>query len=663
MLQTIIEAAPIAIFDLDPDGNVHSVWNPAAEKMLGWSAREVMGRPLPAVPVDPGEQFGLFREQIRGGMSLDGVEVRRRRRDGTPIDYGIYTSPLHDARGRVTGNVAVLVDITERKRAEGKKAVLNRISDIFLTVSDEGIFGEVLAVVLEVMKSPYGIFGYMAEDGDLVIPSLTRGIWDECRVSDKSIVFPRDSWGSSLWGRSIREKKAFSSEGPFHTPEGHIAVDRFFSVPIVYGNETIGLISVANSPQSYTEEDRDILQTIADNISPILNARLERDRQEQKRKSLEAQFHHAQKMESIGRLAGGVAHDFNNMLGVIMGRAELALLKMDPSHPLYDELEEIRKVVEHSAELTRQLLTFARKQAVAPRVLDLNRVVEGMHKMLRRMIGEDIHLVWLPGAGLWPVRMDPSQIDQILANLCVNARDAIADVGRVTIETGNITFDEAYCADHSGFVPGDHVFLAVSDDGQGMEKEILDSIFEPFFTTKETGKGTGLGLATVYGVVKQNDGFINVYSEPEHGTIFKIYLPRCAADTEQRRKDGTEASNMPGHETILLVEDDPQALEIGKRMVERLGYRVLTAAAPGEAVRVAREHAHEIDLLITDVIMPEMNGLDLVKNLAPLCPGLKHLFMSGYALHGVLDEGENFIQKPFSMQTLAAKMREVLESE
>jgi PAS domain S-box-containing protein len=383
--------------------------------------------------------------------------------------------------------------------------------------------------------------------------------------------------------------------------------------------------------------------------------------------SLESQLQQAQKLESIGRLAGGVAHDFNNMLGVILGHTELAMGEVDPTQTLFAALQEIRKAAEHSADLTRQLLAFARKQTVAPRVLDLNETVEGMQRMLRRLIGEDIDLAWLPGKNLWPVKVDPSQIDQILANLCVNARDAIAGVGKVSIEMGNATFDEAYCDDHPGFIPGDFVMLAVSDDGHGMDKDTLDKIFEPFFTTKGIGRGTGLGLATVYGTVKQNNGFINVYSEPGHGTTFKIYLPRHAAKTEQMRKESPAAPVAQGHETILLVEDELAILNMTRQMLERFGYRVLSASTPSEAIRVAKEHAGEIHLLIADVVMPEMNGRDLAENLISLYPGLRRLFMSGYtanviAHHGVLDEGIHFIQKPFSMQALAAKVREVLDS-
>jgi two-component system, cell cycle sensor histidine kinase and response regulator CckA len=386
------------------------------------------------------------------------------------------------------------------------------------------------------------------------------------------------------------------------------------------------------------------------------------------RLSLESQLRQAQKMESVGRLAGGIAHDFNNMLGVIIGHTELALNRMDSTQPFFAPMQGIQNAALRSADLTRQLLAFARKQTVSPRVLNLNQTVESMLKMLRRLIGEDIDLVWLPAPGLWPVKMDPSQVDQLLANLCVNARDAIAGVGKITIETHTVTFDEAYCANHAGFVPGDFVMLAVSDNGLGMDKETLDKIFEPFFTTKGIGKGTGLGLATAYGVVKQNNGFINVYSEANQGSVFKIYLPRHAAKSEETRKKTQVAPDAQGNETILLVEDEISILEIVRLMLEKLGYRILAASTPGEAITLAKEHVGEIHLLLTDVIMPEMNGRDLAQTLISLYPGLRCLFTSGYtsdvmAHHGVLDDGINFIAKPFSLQTLAAKVREVLDSE
>ncbi|MDD2467892.1 MAG: PAS domain S-box protein [Desulfobulbus sp.] len=393
----------------------------------------------------------------------------------------------------------------------------------------------------------------------------------------------------------------------------------------------------------------------------------ERKQGEQEKEKLEEQLRQAQKMEAIGQLAGGVAHDFNNMLGVIIGYSELILEQVGPSQQFYNELEEIRKSAQRSADLTRQLLTFARKQTVALQVLDLNQTVEGMLNMLRRLIGENIKLMWMPGANLWPIKMDPSQIDQILANLCVNARDAIAGVGEMTIETGNAIFDEEYCDGHAGAVPGEYVRIAVSDNGKGMDKAILAHIFEPFFTTKGIGEGTGLGLATVYGAVKQNNGFVNAYSESGLGTTFTIYIPRHIGKATQLGT-GEVAEYVPrGDEVILLVEDEPTILDMVKTMLEHLGFTVLAAGAPSEAIHLASNFAGQIHLLMTDVIMPEKSGRDLAESLVESRPEMKRLFMSGYtaniiAEQGVLEEGVLFIQKPFSKKDLAAKVREALES-
>ena len=380
---------------------------------------------------------------------------------------------------------------------------------------------------------------------------------------------------------------------------------------------------------------------------------------------LEAQFQQAQKMESVGRLAGGVAHDFNNMLQAILGNVDLALEEIPPGGAIRESLEEIRNCARRSADLTRQLLTFARRQTIAPVVLDLNATVEDLLKMLRRLIGEDIDLVWLPAKGLGLVKMDPTQVDQILANLCVNARDAIGGVGKVTIETANTVFDAAYCAEHPDFVAGEYVRLAVSDNGCGMDKVTLAQIFEPFFTTKGMGEGTGLGLATVYGIVKQNSGFLNVYSEPGYGTTFTLFLPRHAGQVTATGFDtATEIARSLG-ETVLLVEDEPAVRGIARVILERLGYSVLAASTPNEAIRLAETHVGEINLLITDVVMPEMNGRDLERRISALRPKLRCLYMSGYTAdvighHGVLETGVHFIQKPFSMVTLAAKAREAL---
>ena len=391
-----------------------------------------------------------------------------------------------------------------------------------------------------------------------------------------------------------------------------------------------------------------------------------RKQTEKEHEKLQTQLAQAQKMESVGRLAGGVAHDFNNMLGVILGHTEMLLERVDLDQTVHEDLTEIKKATMRSADLTRQLLAFARKQVVSPKVLDLNKTVDNMLMMIKRLIGENIELAWFPGKDLSLVNIDPSQIDQMLANLCINARDAIVDVGKITIETGNVIFDENYCSENPGFIPGEFVLLAVSDDGGGMDQKTLDQVFEPFFTTKELGKGTGLGLSTVYGIVKQNNGFINAYSELTQGTAFKIYLPRHIGKNEQILKNGSPEPDMRGHETILLVEDEPAILNMTKIMLERMGYHVLTANSPGEAMRLAEINAGQIHLLMTDVVMPKMNGRDLAKNILALYPNLKCLFMSGYtanviAHQGVLDEGTYFIQKPFSKKDLAVMVRSALE--
>ncbi len=393
----------------------------------------------------------------------------------------------------------------------------------------------------------------------------------------------------------------------------------------------------------------------------------ERKRAEKEREKLEHQLGQAQKMEAVGRLAGGVAHDFNNMLSVILGHAAMLQEDMDSGEPFHEDLEAISRAAERSADLTRQLLAFARKQTVAPKVIDLNHTVTSMTRMLQRLIGEDIDLAWRPGDELWSLKIDPSQVDQVLVNLCVNARDAIADVGKVTIETDNTTFDETFCREHAGFMPGDYVLLAVSDDGCGMSSETLETIFEPFFTTKESVKGTGLGLATVYGIVKQNEGFITVYSEPGQGTTFKVYLPRHDAKAVAPVAETRAKPTGRKHETILVVEDEPAMLRMVTIMLEKEGYTVLSAGTPGEALELARQHGAQIHLVITDVVMPEMNGRELARRLTLAYPDLKRLFMSGYtanviAHHGVLDEGVNFMEKPFSPKMLAEKVREALDN-
>ncbi len=393
----------------------------------------------------------------------------------------------------------------------------------------------------------------------------------------------------------------------------------------------------------------------------------ERKHSEKEREKLQEQLTNVQKMESMGRLASGIVHDFNNMIVVILGFAELALEKMEQSHPLFTDLQEIFKAANRSANLTRQLLAFARKQMTVPKVLVLNELVEEMINMLNQLIGKDIDLAWLPDADLWQIKVDPVQIEQVLTNLCVNARDAIPGVGKITVETKNVALDEAYCAESSGVVPGDYVMLCIIDDGCGMDKETHNKIFEPFFTTKGEGQGTGLGLAMVYGIVKQNNGFISADSEPGEGTTFKIYLPRYTGKSQQIQKEGLLEQVRSGNETILLVEDMPALLEMITRIFKRQGYTVLAATTPSEAISLSRKYSGQIHLLVTDVVMPEMNGRYLANELLSRYLNLKILFMSGYTADvidhmGMLAKGSLFIQKPFENKDLIAKVREVLDS-
>jgi PAS domain S-box-containing protein len=390
----------------------------------------------------------------------------------------------------------------------------------------------------------------------------------------------------------------------------------------------------------------------------------ERKKMEKEKAELEEQLVQAQKMESVGRLAGGVAHDFNNMLSVILGYAELIKLRLPRYDPLLKDVLEIERAAARSRDLTVQLLAFSRKQVITPLLVDLNDLVMNMKKTLSRLIGEDVDLQFYPGRDLWKIKFDLSQMQQVLINLTTNARDAMPGGGKLTVETANIYLNEAYCKMHLGFSPGYYVLLGVSDDGTGMDKETLQHLFEPFFTTKEPGRGTGLGLATVYGIVRQNGGFINVYSEPGKGTTFKIYIPRSLEEGDIQ-KEAKEESVASGSGTVLLVEDDDMVRRMTSEMLEAIGYTVTASGSPAEAESLCENQDLHIDLLITDVVMPGMSGKELRDRIQVKRPGMKVLFMSGYTSNvivhrGVLEEGVHFLQKPFSMNDLAGKIREAM---
>ncbi len=472
------------------------------------------------------------------------------------------------------------------------------------------------------------------------------------KISDRSAWLARDAQLSfvhqekriQFWDTLLKQGYINNFEADFHLMDGSVAI----------------LSNTAKIAFNEKNEPLFINGSFVDITEQRLN--------EKKRDKLEEQLQQSQKMEMVGRLAGGIAHDFNNMLTVILGHSEMALELFDPSEEAYGDLEAIRQAATRSANLTRQLLAFARKQIVVPKILELNTAVEELLPMLRRLIGEHITLVWIPDCKNSRVNIDPSQIDQILVNLCVNARDAITGNGRITLITGRQTFpDSAAEADKSGMVPGEYVTLSVCDDGSGIDPKDLEHIFEPFFTTKELGKGTGLGLSTVYGIVKQNNGSIECESKPGKGTTITMHLPLYKVESIVNQETVTEQVSLKGQETILIVEDDPSILKLSKLILERYGYRILSAVTPKEALLTAENYKEKIDLLLTDVIMPDMNGSELSIQLHASRPELKTLFMSGFtadviAKNSVLDSGVNFIQKPFNVKSLSTAVYNILNN-
>jgi len=406
------------------------------------------------------------------------------------------------------------------------------------------------------------------------------------------------------------------------------------------------------------------IQPIPEGLSVLSIDQTERRRAEARRDALEEQLRQAQKLEAIGRLAGGIAHDFNNVLSVILGYSEDLLLSLEPSDSRWQDMKEIESAAKRAAVLTRQLLMFSRQQVIEPKVLDLNEVLSNMDRMLARILGEQVELSFLPAARLGRIRADRGNLEQVIVNLAVNARDAMPQGGRLTLETANVVADEAFVRQHLGCEPGAYVRLAVTDTGIGMDSATCARIFEPFFSTKERGKGTGLGLSTVFGIVQQSGGGVWVYSEPGHGTTFKVYLPRVDAELDTSEQ-ALASVQLDGTETILLVEDEPAVREVARRILERHGYQVLVAESPDHALRLSEQRPGLIHLLVTDVVMPRLSGAQLAQQLLLARPTLKVLYVSGYTdgsieSHGVLGSGVSFLQKPFTSDSLAGKVRSVL---
>jgi two-component system, cell cycle sensor histidine kinase and response regulator CckA len=419
----------------------------------------------------------------------------------------------------------------------------------------------------------------------------------------------------------------------------------------------------SDKPAAYTPEHATVMQMAA-NIAAnaIENIRLLEEEQSRAERLMLSQ-----RLESVGRLAGGIAHDFNNMLTAINGYSELTLRRLKEDDPLRRNIEEIKKAGERSAALTHQLLAFSRKQVLKPKILVLNDVILETSKMLQRLIGEDIHLNIIPDAKLGMVEADPGQLTQVIMNLVVNARDAMPSGGNLTIETANVSLTKKFAARQFTVRPGSYVMLSVSDTGVGMDAETQQYIFEPFFTTKEVGKGTGLGLATVYGIVKQSGGYVWAYSEPGKGSTFKIYLPRVDVNVRELKEEPIPESVPNGTETILLVEDEEMVRNLSRQILETCGYRILEARNGVEALTICQKFDSKIDLLMTDVVMPQMGGRELAEKLSQMYPQIRLLFTSGYTDDGiirlgVIKTGDNFIQKPFSFETLAKKVRDLLDA-
>ncbi len=650
-------------------------------KMLGYSKQELLKKTWTEMtyPEDLEPDLVVFEKMVSG--EIDDYEMDKRfiKKDKGVIYTHLAVSCTRHADGSIDKVLATLQDINERKIVEQRITHLNKVlkairdvNQLIVCEKDPDTLIRGGCKLLVENRGYNSALIILTDENDRPISLASSGL----ASSLESLNAMRERYElppccSAQFDREVvLIDDRYDVCGKCPISEG-CAGTQSLLVRLIHEGAALGyLIAALDHDMRVNDEEFDLFSEMAGDLAYALKFfRMEvaHDSSERKRESLESQLVQAQKMESVGRLAGGVAHDYNNMLNIIIGYAELAKEKVDSNDPLQADLVEILMAAKRSTDITRQLLAFARQQTIAPKVLDLNDTIESMLKMLRRLIGEDIDFAWLPGAEMWPVKIDPTQIDQILANLIVNSRDAIAGVGKVTIETDNISVDETYCADHSGISPGKYVLLAVSDDGSGMAPETLDNIFEPFFTTKGIGKGTGLGLATVYGIVKQNNGFINVYSEPDKGTTIKVYLPRHTGQTVAVHRERTLEIPLSRGETVLLVEDDGSILKLGKRILEELGYAVLSTTSPREATKLAEEHTGELNLLITDVVMPGMNGRELSEQLKTLYPEIKTLFMSGYtanviAHRGVLEDGVCFIPKPFSRKDLAAKVREALDS-
>lgn len=573
--------------------------------------------------------------------------------------------------GRCERMYGLFQDVTERRLFEQELQRQHRaitltknMTSVFLTSSEEDVFNDLLEVVRNAFDSRFGLFGYINDEGDLTCPALSQVLWTTADYANEQAVFPRASW-AGIWGRALLESHTVVQNEKLHVPEGHLHLDNAIATPLIHQGNAIGLFVLANRLDGYGPDEINLLESAALQTAPVLNAYLERTRKEREHERLEAQFRQAQKMEAIGQLTGGVAHDFNNLLQIIIGYSDILLLHNIAPEQTRELLEQIAAAGHRAARLVSQLLLFSRRQIMRPEPLNLNETTSDLMKMLGRIIGEQVQVRWHPAAHLDYICADRSMIEQTLTNLCVNARDAMPDGGTVTIETQAVTLSAEQCASNPEATPGDYVLLSVTDTGCGMSEETVSRIFEPFFTTKAVGKGTGLGLATVYGIVKQHNGVIDVQSKPGEGSTFKLYWPVQCEGVQLPEIDTPEEIPAGGSETVLLAEDDEAVRVLVKQVLEGAGYTVVTANDGSHALDVLKDYPGHIDLAILDVVMPNMGGHEAYQKMRAEHPDLKAFFASGYsedAIHKnfVLEDGLTLIQKPYTQKDLLKTVREVL---
>ncbi len=646
---------------IDPEtGNIIDA-NHAAADFYGWSIEELRQMCIQQINSISPDIIKSNFEKIRSAKQ-NRFSFRHNRADGSMRDVEVFSNVIE-----IEGKdflYAIIHDITERKRYESLVAFRLNLLEIAETNSVEKMLKITLKEAERMTESTISFCLLFADDQT----TISMQTWsanaqkEMCRTKENGMPSPLIE--ADLYSEALREQRSliYNGQGKLKSSDGDSEFQCALVVPVIRGNKVVAIVGAGNKRGKYDEDDVKLIESLTDTAWDIVA----RKRSELSEQGTREALMQSQKMELIGQLAGGIAHDFNNMLGVIIGNVEIAMERHSTEEPMLENLKDILNATERSANLTRQLLAFARKEPVMPIVLDLNNLIERSLSMIRRMIGENITVVWMPDSHSSQVKVDPSQVDQILINLCVNARDAIAGIGQITIVTGIKSVDKTNSfTDSSCKIPGEYVSLSVTDNGCGIEKEHLVHIFEPFFTTKAKEKGSGLGLSTVYGIVKQNNGFIEHQSELNKGTTFTIYLPRHRGYGDPDERDNPEPPVKPGKETILIVEDEPEILHLSRRMLEHNGYVVLSAAKPLEAIELASKHNAGIDLLLTDIVMPEMNGSDLAKKLQSSIPGLKTLFMSGYTTDVFSPDNEeydriHFIQKPFSFKSLMRTVHGIL---